>query len=53
MQNKGIGASTSGIFSVCAEAIVPPVGGQGWLVSLTVPRRKRTTRVFTFPALAQ
>ncbi|KAL4440672.1 hypothetical protein ABPG77_000381 [Micractinium sp. CCAP 211/92] len=24
LQNKGIGASTSGIFSVCAEAIVPP-----------------------------
>lgn len=24
LQNKGIGASTSGIFSVCAEALIPP-----------------------------
>jgi hypothetical protein len=23
--NKGIGGTTSGIFSVCAEALVPPV----------------------------
>ena len=26
LQNKGIGATTSGIYSVCAEAIIPPVG---------------------------